>query len=535
MISSCVVYPQGSLVDTYAFRRGLEEFENSNFTDALDWFKRDLEKNPENGYSYLMISMIKYNNKELGLALTAIDKAINGIKDKDKSGKSRAYSMRGNINLALGDSIRALNDYTFAIQKNANDAEVYNYRAELYFELGRYNESAADYMTMTRLDPGNHYGYMGLGRNANIQKRWVDAINYFNYFIKLSPNYSKAYSCRAESFIGQGKCRKAADDIIKAIELDGDEKGLTLMYELNLIEPKTIKTKIYLKSISDTSNPVWLFCLGDLHFVNKEYKYAIQCFEKAYSLDSHSIILERMSNCYNALGIFNKALYYVDKAISINPDDLALIKLRADILSNQGDFKESLKERSRYIEYFPNETMAYLLRAEDYGYAKEFSKAIEDYNTATLLSEELSKSTYLLLKRGDAYSFIGNRSEAICDFEKIIELEKDSGLDNNSLTPLAFSGLGNFEKAIESMQIIIDNEKNNKDTAGVYYTAACVYARCGKKEEAIEFLSKAIKEGYHDVKNLLNDYDLDPIRECPAYLVIIKALENDSVKNGKLV
>ena len=46
-------------------------------------------------------------------------------------------------------------------------------------------------------------GYMGIGRNANAQERWDDAINQFDFVIKLAPDYSSAYSFRADAYIGK--------------------------------------------------------------------------------------------------------------------------------------------------------------------------------------------------------------------------------------------------------------------------------------------------------------------------------------------
>ena len=37
-------------------------------------------------------------------------------------------------------------------------------------------------------------GHMGIGRNANAQERWDDAINQFDFVIKLAPDYSSGYS-----------------------------------------------------------------------------------------------------------------------------------------------------------------------------------------------------------------------------------------------------------------------------------------------------------------------------------------------------
>ena len=58
---------------------------------------------------------------------------------------------------------------------------------------------------MTELKPGSVMGYMGLGRNANEQKHYVDAIKQFDYVTKLAIDYASGYSFRAKSYIGLQK------------------------------------------------------------------------------------------------------------------------------------------------------------------------------------------------------------------------------------------------------------------------------------------------------------------------------------------
>lgn len=46
---------------------------------------------------------------------------------------------------------------------------------------------------MISLDPGDVMGYMGIGRNAKEQKRYDDALERFNYVIKMEPDYDSGY------------------------------------------------------------------------------------------------------------------------------------------------------------------------------------------------------------------------------------------------------------------------------------------------------------------------------------------------------
>ena len=50
--------------DSYAYSRGVEAYNEEKYEDALDWFKRELSKHPDNGYAYIYISGLQYGNRK---------------------------------------------------------------------------------------------------------------------------------------------------------------------------------------------------------------------------------------------------------------------------------------------------------------------------------------------------------------------------------------------------------------------------------------------------------------------------------------
>ena len=149
--------------------------------EALDYFNKDLKDNPKNGYAYSWIAMLRGQNEEYGRALTAADMAIKYLPKKDAEYVIFAYTTRAGVYLHLGDTAKAMNDYNLAIKVKPDEGDLYDKRAQIYFEQGKYELAAADYRKMIELKPGDVMGYMGLGRNANEQKNWDEAIKQFDY------------------------------------------------------------------------------------------------------------------------------------------------------------------------------------------------------------------------------------------------------------------------------------------------------------------------------------------------------------------
>ncbi len=149
---------------------------------------------------------------------------------KDKEWYSVALALRAKLYTVLQDTTKkAIADLAQAIKIEPTNPKYYNARAELNYELKNYALADADYQKMISLDQGNVMGYMGIGRNANAESRWDDAIDQFNHVIKLAPDYSLGYSFRADSYIGKNMWAEATDDIVKALDIDCDNKAFYLM------------------------------------------------------------------------------------------------------------------------------------------------------------------------------------------------------------------------------------------------------------------------------------------------------------------
>jgi tetratricopeptide (TPR) repeat protein len=58
-----------------------------------------------------------------------------------------------------------------------------------------------------------------------------------------------------------------------------------------------------------------------------------------------------------------------------------------------------------------------------------------------------------------------------------------------------------------------------------YYNLACSYALLKRTEPAIKALRKAVELGYHDLKYMKEDRDLDHIRNDPRYKQILREFE----------
>lgn len=513
--------------DTYAYTRGVEAYNEANYADAIDWFERELSEHPDNGYAYMYISTIRYDNHEYGLSLSAINEAIKRLPKKDKAWRSQALLHRSAIYTTTGDTVKAYDDLSQAIKIDPTNSDLYSTRAQLYYEQSKYEPADADYRKMIDMEPGNVVGYMGLGRNAHAQGRWDEAIARYTYVTKMEPDYSSGFSYRAETYIAMERWPEAADDIIKALDIDADNKAFRLISVFPKDGYDILKSKFKIQMTKEPTEAAWPYYIAIVADSNNEYDEAITYYEKANTIDANFRLLEYIARCYVSKKEYTRALDYVERALAMDPEDDDLIGLKADILSYLGRFDECLVERDRYVAKNPELAYSYYSRADDRMSARRYDEAIEDYNTVTVIIPSFVNNPYILMRRGDAYRLTGKIAEATKEYEALLEVEKDSVMSYYySCTPFAYSGLGNADKAIDTMQYIVDNDTT--DITGSLYNMACIYGRLDRKNEAIRYLREAIDKGYDNFVQIEADYDMDCLRNMPEYQELLKLIKPDT-------
>lgn len=500
--------------DSYNYSRGVEAIQNNNAEEALEYLNKEMEDNPDNGYALAWIAVVRNYQEEYGRALTAADLAIKNIPKKDKQYRALAYIVRAEVYVRLDEKEKALADFSSAIKETPDNADVYEKRAELYYNMEKYDLSDKDYQKIISIDPGSVMGYMGIGRIANVEKRYSDAIEQFNYVTKLASDYSSGYSFRAESYLGLKEYDKAIDDIIHALDIDGDNKAFYLMQQVadSAMVQLVAKMKIQLQKYPNSD--YWPYCLGTVYERSGAYHKAIEYYISSQEKDLSPITAYRISNCYSEMGNFHMALEHIDHAIALDSTDYDFVMAKADLLYESGDVKNAIAELDKYVNHDPEFYGGYYRRGWYKDNSKDIDGAIEDYSMSIILEPGYA---YAYLGRGDMYALKNDTQSAKADFQKVIEL--DTIPNNGSCAQYAYWGLGEKEKAIDFMDKVIANDSDN---VGNYYDAACLHSRMGELEKAVDFLRIAFEKGYRRFAHMEMDNDLNAIRQMPEFRELVE-------------
>lgn len=249
---------------------------------------------------------------------------------------SEAWYHRGHCFTALRDTMSALESYDMAISYRADYSEALFERAKLWFGLGKYEKSVADYHRSYEINPLNYLAKVGEGdaffaqklhdkaivsyqfikvNEKKISKSLTDSvfaavynqlglslfqtgqtakgIEEFDRAIGRNENFSNAYFNRGKAHESENSLRRAISDYKKAVGLD---EGNSLKYQFlgNLLyREENYQDAILSFSEAIKRDPDNKCCLAvaklkraHSYFAAKQYQNATADYVSAFAMDS---------------------------------------------------------------------------------------------------------------------------------------------------------------------------------------------------------------------------------------------------------
>ena len=508
---------QGKDFEDYNVQRGFEMLQNDEDLDeALKQFQTALEKNPRNGYAHFFIGLIRLNNNENGNALSAFDLAVKHLPKKDKVMLALVQSKRALVHLELTDTTAALADLGTAIRLAPNDKIYYQQRGDLYYEMSRYDLSDRDYEQMQKLDKGDIYSYMGLGRNAVARKDYDRAIALYDHVVQLAPEDDSGYSFRAEAYLLRHEYPRAVEDFVTAIshmDDDIDPKAFQVFGILCDSAAAPLRARLKVMHNEEPNLLIWPLLLAALERGQMNYGRAVNYRLEEYALKPANSTTYHLAADLASLNLHEAALSWNARAGAGDSTDIDIPLQRAQQLIELRRYDEAKAALDRAQALDAENIRLYLLRSMVHREQKHYEAALEALDMALSLNEE---AAFLHDLRGRLLLKMGQKERAAEDFRRELALEKTPS--DYSTSPFALYFLGQPKAATARMDSIM--VKGDDKQA---YNAACIYALCGNKQQALTYLERALKSRkYTDFDNIDTDTDLDGLRNDADFKALIK-------------
>jgi len=205
---------------------------------------------------------------------------------------------------------------------------------------------------------------------------------------------------------------------------------------------------------------------------------------------------QRSKKAFNdALEYYHMAMKKADSAELHNKSGIAYLQM-LQLKPAEKEFNHALKMNHEYAEAINNLGVVFYMR-------KKYPKAISEYEKALKLNDS-------------AASFHSNLGMAY--FEKK-EFERATGelIRALELDPQIFErqALGGIAARMAAPE----------DRARYYYTVARIYARQGVYDRSLEYLKKAVEQGYPHIKDVYTDDAFAGVRKDPRFATVMSKTE----------
>ncbi|HTQ52880.1 MAG TPA: tetratricopeptide repeat protein [Bryobacteraceae bacterium] len=210
--------------------------------------------------------------------------------------------------------------------------------------------------------------------------------------------------------------------------------------------------------------PLTLEQRGDVLMARKMYREAIDVYEQA---PQNSAII------WNKIGIAYHQMMQLDAATK--------------------RYRRAIKLNGKYPEAINNLGTVYYAE-------KRYGRAIRMYKRSLRLAPD-SASIYSNL--GTAYFAERKYKEAAVAYDRALQLDPEV-----------------FEH--HSAYGVLLQERTVDERAKFHYYLAKVYAKEGQKDRALQYIRKALEEGFNDRKKLMQDPEFATMRDLPAFQELLK-------------
>lgn len=249
-----------------------------------------------------------------------------------------------------------------------------------------------------------------------------------------------------------------------------------------------------------------LFWPGALHCQtasSDRLQVAPEPIQNANSIDAHASAeeLEKRADQLRAAKEFVDALDFYRAALAKKPDSAELYNKRGicELLQQRygkagSDFARALRLDPRYAPAYNN------LGVMEYA-TRKYGKAIKQYERAIRL--EPSGAAYYS-NLGAAYSAKKSWEKATKAYSQAVNLDP-----------------GVFDESNRSG--ITGQVTSPADRAHFSFVLAKLYARSGMNDRSLEYLRRALEEGYKGVNEVYSDADFSSLRKDPRFAQLMSA------------
>jgi tetratricopeptide (TPR) repeat protein len=200
---------------TEAYDHGMQLALKNDPDQALPYIDRAIQLDPQFADAYVQKGVIDGYKGRCEAAIQEFNRAL-----ELNPRLARAYSNRGNCYWNFKNTDQAIRDYSASLALDSTQPEALATRGMAYSRVGNWTQADPDLREAIRLGGRNPSAYHNLGHTLFMQRRYLDAIQYFDQALVLQPDLALALRCRGLAKQLLGRAAEGLADIQRAHALD---------------------------------------------------------------------------------------------------------------------------------------------------------------------------------------------------------------------------------------------------------------------------------------------------------------------------
>ena len=367
------------------------------------------------------------------------------------------------------DYKNAIETYKKAIELDEDSLDLRKGLAQALLEDNQDEQAEKEYLKILEADPDEGSAYLRLGQIYRKRRDYEKALENFNKANTILVGSLEVPFHIATLYEELGKFEKAEERFQQLLKLTEKPAGN--------YSPAEIQNR-----------SIFLTHAGYLAQQLEKYPQAVEYFTELKSLSPENASKAEgyIIDAYRASKQFDKALASCEKALKANPEDKDLKLLHADILAENGNSEQAIKNLQQMLTNSEEDAKIYSYVVQIYQRDKKFKEA----EKALVGSEKYfkNKESYFFML-GALYEREKDYDKAESAFKRVLELNPKHAAALNYLGYMWADRDVRLQEALELLKKAVDLEPNN----GAYLDSlGWAYFRLNEMEQAENYLKKAL-------------------------------------------
>lgn len=214
--------------------------------------------------------------------------------------------------------------------------------------------------------------------------------------------------------------------------------------------------------------------------------------------------------------------------------DARRLETKGDVQMARKQYRDAIDSYTEWAALKPKDPVAWNKMGIAYHQLLQMDKARACYERATRLRKDYAEAINNI---GTVYYAQKNHKKAIRYYQKALTITPDSASVHSNLGTALFArkkyeeAFAEYQQALKLDPEVFEHrntvgvllqERSVEDRARFHYFLAKTYAVSGKKDKAIEYLRKAMEEGFSELKKIYEDQAFAEVVKEPEFTEMMK-------------